>query len=138
MRKFLNTIGWLATGILVLAIGTEPVSIQAQFCLGLSAILLMLIVRKIDPRGHFGRHVFLALGTLMVVRYVYWRTTNTLPPIEDLADFIPGIILWAAEMFSVLMLAISLFVVADPLERKPARRAVREGDADRRRLRAYL
>lgn len=68
------------------------------------------------------RHVFLALGTIVVLRYAYWRTTSTLPPTSDLASFIPGLLLYLAEMYSIVMLGISLFVVADPKRRQPAPR----------------
>lgn len=64
------------------------------------------------------RHIFLALGSVVVLRYAYWRTTSTLPPVDDLYSFIPGIVLYAAEMYCIVMLAISLFVVADPRERE--------------------
>ena len=98
-----------------------PVGIPAQFFLGLSAVTGMIVIKSLKLKGIW-RHVFLALGTTVVLRYIYWRTTSTLPPVDDLFNFIPGVILWAAEMFSMMMLAISLFVIADPLERKPARR----------------
>lgn len=98
----------------------EPVSVAAQAAIGFSALAGMAVVKLLRPRSLIGRHIFLALATVIVARYVFWRTTATLPPIEDLGDFIPGIMLWGAEMLSVLMFAFSLFVVADPVERKPA------------------
>lgn len=62
--------------------------------------------------------VALALGVAMVSRYVYWRTTSTLPPVEELANFIPAVLLYVAEMYSVALMALSLFVVSAP---QPAR-----------------
>jgi cellulose synthase (UDP-forming) len=56
----------------------------------------------------------------VVLRYAYWRTTSTLPSADDLTNFIPAIILYGAEMYCLLMLAMSLFVSADPLERPQA------------------
>ncbi|MFD2031829.1 glycosyltransferase [Ancylobacter dichloromethanicus] len=58
--------------------------------------------------------VALTLGVAMVSRYVYWRTTSTLPPVEDLSNFIPALLLYVAEMYSVTLLALSLFVVSAP------------------------
>ena len=53
------------------------------------------------------------------MRYFFWRTVNTIPPISDPWNFVPGVLLYTAELYSTIMLAISLFVVADPLDRKP-------------------
>jgi len=55
------------------------------------------------------------------LRYVYWRTTETLPPIEQIEDFIPGMLLYLAEMYNVLMLGLSIFIVAMPLPPRPSR-----------------
>jgi cellulose synthase (UDP-forming) len=76
-------------------------------------------IRALGLKGPW-RQVFLALGTAIVMRYFFWRTVNTLPSISDPWNFIPGILLYIAELYSTVMLAISLFVVSDPLERKPA------------------
>ena len=58
----------------------------------------------------------LALGTAVVLRYVYWRTTSTLPPrLAARKNFIPGLLLYLAEMYSVFMLGLSLFIIAKPL-----------------------
>ncbi len=120
MLRVLSTIVWLLSGLLLITVATEPVGIPAQFFLGLAAVVTMYVIKAMGLRGVW-RHVFLGLGTTVVLRYLYWRTSSTLPPVEDLWNFIPGVILWCSECFSMLMLAISLFVIADPLERKPAR-----------------
>ena len=97
---------------------TEPVSVRAQLVFGLTAWAAMLTIRALKLGGVW-RQVFLALGSAMVMRYLFWRTANTLPPLSDPLDFVPGVLLYIAELYSMAMLAISLFVVADPLERKP-------------------
>ena len=47
----------------------------------------------------------------------------TLPPINQPENFIPGFLLYLAEMYSVMMGALSLFVVAMPLPPRPSRAA---------------
>ena len=121
MLRVSSTILWLASGLFLIAVATEPVGIPAQFFLALTAIAGMYFIKVRGLRGIW-RHVFLALGTTVIIRYLFWRTSSTLPPMADLWNFIPGVILWCSECFSMVMLAISLFVIADPLERKPARR----------------
>src|SRR4029453_6965811 len=67
-------------------------------------------------------------GTAIIMRYVYWRTTSTLPPFNQLENFIPGFLLYSAEMYSVMMLALSLFVVAMPLPPRPSRASEAKDD----------
>ena len=62
-------------------------------------------------------------------RQISWRSepqsssaTSTGAPLHAAAhrranNFVPGFILYAMEMFSVLMLFISLFIIVDPLQR---------------------
>ena len=119
--KSLATSIWALTGLAFLVLLCEPVGIQAQFVLGVGTVTAMAAIRMLRLGGVW-RMVFLALGTGVVIRYLYWRTTSTLPPVNDTASFVCGITLYGAELYSIAMLAISLFVVADPLERAPAPR----------------
>ena len=118
MSKILFTAFWLVLAAIFVTLVTEPVSVRAQFVFGVSAWAAMLTIRALRLQGPW-RHVFLALGTAMVLRYLFWRTANTLPPISDPINFTLGLLLYIAELYSMVMLAISLFVIADPLERKP-------------------
>lgn len=111
---------WLTASVVSIVLICQPISIEAQFVLGVAAIAAMIGVWMVGKEGIW-RLVFLALGTAIVLRYVYWRTTSTLPPINEPINFIPGFILYAMEMFSVMMLFISLFIIIDPLQRKRAR-----------------
>ena len=72
---------WIATGIVAIALLTQPVSVQAAVAerdhhrrsgAGLD----------IRPRKT-ARQVFLALASFNIIRYIYWRTTYTLPPTSD-------------------------------------------------------
>ena len=119
VTKHLVTIIWATVAVAFLLLIVEPISIQAQFVVGTFVILSMILIKSFDLRG-FWRHVFLALGTAVVLRYFYWRTTSTIPPSDDLLNFIPGVLLWLAEVYSAIMLAISLFVVSDPVTRPRA------------------
>ncbi len=111
--------GLVLVGILSLVLLAQPIGPSAQLTVGMVLVAAMLALWPLS-RGGTGRLVFIALALGVVGRYVYWRTTSTLPPATDLLDFVPGVILYGVEMFSVLMLLISLFVVADPKERAAA------------------
>lgn len=105
---------------------TQPVGNETQFLLAMTVIVAMIATWRFRM-DQTARQIFLALGLLIVCRYVYWRTTATLPPMSMPIDFAAGVLLYAGEMFCVVMLFISLFIVADPLRRPPARR-LRDAD----------
>ena len=119
--KLASWILWAACTIVVVACVTMPVSIPSQFTTS-AAILAAMMVLYIFKSSGVSRQVFLALGTAIILRYVYWRATSTLPPIDSLVDFVPAVVLLLAELFCVLMLAMSLFVTSDPIERPAAPR----------------
>lgn len=114
------TLLWLTASAVSMLLICQPISIEAQFVMGVAAIAAMTAIWFVGKEGIW-RQIFLALATAVVLRYVYWRTTSTLPPISEPINFIPGFILYLMEMFSVMMLFISLFIIVDPLQRKRAR-----------------
>ena len=114
MRKFVSIILWLGFAAIAAVAITMPVSIQAHLVTALMLLVFMLIL-KVFKLGGPWRMMLLALGTAIVLRYAFWRTTSTIPPVTQIADFIPGFLLYLAEMYSVLMLGLSLFVVSSPL-----------------------
>ena len=124
IRKLPAFLLWAAVSLVVMALITLPISLQTHLIAGTAVVVAMMLLKVVRPHGMW-RLIALALGTSIVLRYVYWRTTTTLPPINQPQDFIPGLLVYLAEMYSVGMLALSLFVVASPL---PSRRAARLAD----------
>ncbi|MBB6262266.1 cellulose synthase (UDP-forming) [Paenochrobactrum gallinarii] len=104
---------WLLSALCVLLFTFMPINLPTQFTLGISVLVVLAVLKHFRVDGKW-RLVVLALGTSIVMRYVYWRTTQTIPPASQLQNFIPGIVLYLAEMYSVMMLALSLFVVSFP------------------------
>ena len=127
--KFATVMFWLVVmaGFLVLA--TLPVSMQAQLVTGVFVVVIMIVIKELKAEGPW-RQLALALGLTVVGRYVYWRTTQTLPPTNQLQNFIPGVLLYGAEMYNVLMLLLSLFVVASPLKPREAPKPTRWPSVD--------
>lgn len=110
---------WAVLLSIILVIATQPVGLNAQFAFGLFGVTFMLLVKMAKLRGVW-LHMFLAVGAAIVFRYMYWRVTATLPPISDPVNFFFGALLFTAEAYSVGMLALSFFIVSDPIERKAA------------------
>lgn len=123
MRKLIVIWIWLVMSVAVMAVVTLPINLQAQLIAGAAVLFSMMLLKLVRPDGVW-RLIALALGTAIVLRYVYWRTTSTLPPINQPEDFIVGFLLYLAEIYSVFMLALSLFVVANPLKPRPAMKLV--------------
>lgn len=114
----------LATATMFFII-TLPLSVEVQLFLGIFVLIAMQLA-KVVP-GTLGRVTFLSLGGILVGRYVYWRVTQTVPPIESLYDFVPGVLLLIAELFCILMFFLSALIVSDRYERP---RRVQRSDED--------
>ncbi len=114
MARRFSAFVWIAVILVITALATLPIGIDAQLVLGSGCVGVMLVLWWF-PRTGLPRHIFLAVGTFVVLRYVYWRTTSTLPPFGPTADFTFGFILYLAELYCVVVLALSLFIIADPV-----------------------
>lgn len=106
----------LFAGFLGLTLLWLPLSLQAQLVLSLAALGVMFFGMT-RPENTVFRFITFVFCAVLALRYAFWRTTETLPSISDPLDFIPGLLLYIAEMYCLLMLAISFFMLADPLKR---------------------
>jgi cellulose synthase (UDP-forming) len=119
MRAGLIVAFWAVAAALIISLVALPISLQAHLVAGLTVVACMIILKFFRAQGIW-RLIALALGTAIVLRYVFWRTTSTIPPITEVANFIPGFLLYLAEMYSVMMLFLSLFVVSSPMRSRKA------------------
>ena len=71
-------VAWSFFGIVALAFLWQPIGVGAQLGFATSVIVAMVLVRTF-VRGPYMRWTFLALGSFVVLRYLYWRATQTLP-----------------------------------------------------------
>jgi cellulose synthase (UDP-forming) len=114
MRKSIIVAFWALASAVVVILIALPISLQAHLVAGLTVVGIMIVLKFFRLQGIW-RQVALALGTAVVLRYVFWRTTSTLPPVTEIGNYIPAFMLYAAEMYSVMMLFLSLFVVSSPV-----------------------
>ncbi len=119
--KFPALILWFITGCAMLVLAALPLGVEAQLAVAATAVGLMAVIKFFRLRGPF-RAIFLGLGTFVILRYVVWRLTHTMPPMSSPGDFAASLVLVGAELYCVVMLFLSLFTVADPLKRPPAPR----------------
>ncbi|MBB3773347.1 cellulose synthase (UDP-forming) [Angulomicrobium tetraedrale] len=120
MRKAWVAGLWAIASLIVVFLITLPISLQAHLIAGCIVVLAMIVLKTFGPPVGIFRMIALALGTAIVLRYVYWRTTSTLPPITELGNFTIGFMLYIGEMYSVFMLFLSLFVVSSPMPERKA------------------
>jgi len=107
---------WIINALLFYILLTQPVSEKAQLILSLVVITSMAVV-WLCVRHKYGRFLFIALGLIVIVRYLYWRITSTLPSSSDVAGLSIGLIVLGAELFGFVVLGIGLIINIDPLER---------------------
>ena len=105
---------WAMAAVVMTILITLPINLQAHLVAGAMVVGAMVLLKLFTRQGIW-RQIALALGTSMVLRYAYWRTTSTLPPLNQPEDFIPGLMVYLAEMYSIFMLFLSLFVVMRPM-----------------------
>ena len=122
MRKTASILIWMIVAVCVLTLITLPINLQTQLIVSVTVVVIMGLIKLFKGEGKW-RLVALAFGSSIILRYVFWRTTSTLPPINQPENFIPGFLVYLAEMYSVMMGALSLFVVAMPLPPRPSRAA---------------
>ncbi|MEM8551497.1 MAG: glycosyltransferase, partial [Pseudomonadota bacterium] len=94
-----------------------PISLSAQLSLALVALAIMAGLQLVGPRA-WSRQFFIAIVSTIIVKYLIWRVTSTLPPFDQIVDFIAAVVLFTAEIYSIALLYMTMFVVIDPLERK--------------------
>lgn len=111
-------LGWFVLFVAAFALATLRVSVETQLVTSLVVIAVMALLKFVRAKGML-RNLFLILASFMVLRYIWWRATATLPPVDTPVSFAIGLLLFLAELYTVTMFFISLFVVADPVRRAP-------------------
>ncbi|SFV17236.1 cellulose synthase (UDP-forming) [Methylobacterium sp. 174MFSha1.1] len=118
MVRVLRWLAWMGTTAAGLALLSQPVGTQNQLAMSLAAMAAMAGLWLVfdGPRTRF---VFLAMGSLVVLRYILWRVTDTLPSPGDPVSFGFGLLLLLCELYCVFILFVSLIINAEPLRRPP-------------------
>ena len=120
MKKAFFVTSWLCTGAVAFTILTIPVGVDAQLLMSIALLGLMLIVRSF-AQNRMVHQLFLAIGSVVAIRYLYWRVTSSLPDPSNPLSYYCGIVLLLAEGHCILILVIAMFVNLDPLVRKAPR-----------------
>jgi cellulose synthase (UDP-forming) len=93
-----------------------PLEAEQQAWLAIAGFLVFLIVGRSRQRGAL--FFLVALSSMISMRYLYWRVTETLDYSGFIGTFL-GTGLLLAEIYAVIALLLSYFQQMWPLERKP-------------------
>lgn len=119
----LTGVPWLMPCLLVLAavagilLCTTPLPLNDQFLLVALIIIGLMVLRRIPGRA--ATLTMAALAVLMAGRYIWWRITTTLQ-FETVAEASFGYLLFAAEVYTWIVLFLGYVQTVWPLNRQPA------------------
>ncbi|RUQ67851.1 UDP-forming cellulose synthase catalytic subunit [Azospirillum doebereinerae] len=105
---------------LFLALAALPVGRVASVAISVAVVVAAFVLGRFAQKFWHARTLTVLLLAFVTFRYFFWRLTGTMPPVDDLVNFIPGVTLFAAEALSFVLFLTSLFVIIDPLSREPS------------------
>ncbi|MDR9052798.1 UDP-forming cellulose synthase catalytic subunit [Burkholderia multivorans] len=115
-RRWLAPLLLLAGALLWAAAGMSPLMPGAQFAFFAIVALLALALALRRVPGHLPTLALASLALLAAVRYVWWRTTQTLD-FRGPAEAIAGYLLYGAEAYTWMILLLGFVQTAWPLDR---------------------
>ncbi len=104
----------LATGLVFLC--ALPLALEVQQTLA-GILLAAMLVLKVFAHNRIAHSVFLTISVVLTLRYIFWRGQGTLPPIDDVASFAVGMLLFVAEVYAVLVHFLGIFICFAPIRR---------------------
>jgi cellulose synthase (UDP-forming) len=102
--------------IAAVAVCTTPLPLGDQILLFLVVWIVVVLLRRVP--GRLATMLMVMLSILMTGRYVWWRSTQTLH-LASPAEAIVGYILYAAELYTWIVLIFGYVQTAWPLRRDP-------------------
>jgi cellulose synthase (UDP-forming) len=100
-------------------VAVQDVGLAPQGWLALIALASLLLLRFLQPSSVL-RVLILLLAAFVTLRYLAWRTFYSLPSIDS-SGFVPGLVLYLAELHAIGLYFLGLFANIAPIRRRPAR-----------------
>lgn len=114
----LQALGILALGLVLLSVLTLPLDLSAQLVFAIALVVVLLVLNRM-PRSGFARVLFLSIATVIVLRYLYWRSSSTLD-FYDLPSYLGTLALYGAEIYGIAMYLLTVAVNVRPIDRRLA------------------
>jgi len=93
--------------------------LQALAPASVAGALCLLICTLGDRTSPIARGLATAASLVLMWRYILWRVTETLPPLDQPIDFSVGFIFLAVEVLAALGSTFSLFFLTRTVNRTP-------------------
>jgi cellulose synthase (UDP-forming) len=109
---------WLVlTGALVYlsSAWAEP---QLEIYIGGGLLVVLFLLKRFDSEQRLPHLLFLAISGVIVLRYLFWRVLYTIE-FNDWLSFTCALILFAAELYGIVVFFIGCFINASPITRTP-------------------
>lgn len=108
---------WAALVIPLAILASVPTSNAVQGALGLFAVLIVALLKPFTMKNIVARFTLLAIASAIVMRYWFWRATETLPPLDNPISYAIAVSLFVVETYAIFVFFISSFITADPIKR---------------------
>ncbi|MFN7002673.1 MAG: UDP-forming cellulose synthase catalytic subunit [Roseinatronobacter sp.] len=108
---------WVALVIPMAILASIPTSNAVQGALGLFAVVAVALLKPFTMKNIAARFALLAIASAIVMRYWFWRATETLPPFDNPFSYAIALSLFIVETYAIFVFFISSFITADPIER---------------------
>ncbi len=93
-------------------------TMQTQFVIGYGSALFLFILLQFKTIPDFLRLFVKLLAVIVVLRYLYWRTFDSLI-YEGFFDYIGALFLYGAELIAIVIYLLGIFTSLHILKRKP-------------------
>ncbi len=110
---------WSILACSLLWLAEIQTDIHPQMWMSALFVLLLIGLRRVVSTG-WSRLAFLFLGAYLVLRYLLWRTFHTLS-YSDPISLLPSLLLYIAELYSITVFFLNIFVNINPLHRRPVK-----------------
>ncbi|MCC5964869.1 MAG: UDP-forming cellulose synthase catalytic subunit [Natronohydrobacter sp.] len=108
---------WTALVVPLAILASIPTSTAVQGALGLFAVLVVALLKPFTMKNIMARFALLSVASAIVMRYWFWRATETLPPLDNPISFSVALALFIVETYAICVFFISSFITADPINR---------------------
>lgn len=119
--RVIDAVSWTSAALiawLFLHLSRSYITPSAQFAVGWGAVLVLFALKRFEKvKKPPLRIFFIVLSFFLTVRYVVWRSTETLVYTGPL-DFLAMMALYLAEMYAIALHTMGIFTNIWPLEHK--------------------
>jgi cellulose synthase (UDP-forming) len=110
------TLLWAAHVAALVWFAAQDVGLEGQYLLGAAALAGLAILHVMKPTGVIRVLLFMLIA-FVSIRYFTWRTLYTIPPMDS-SGFIPGVLLYLAELQGMTVYLLGIFVNIRPVDRR--------------------